>query len=119
MFRVILVGEIRCSGGQFARQKCGVGMQTKPQPPPGVALSTLLTIRGREAAHGWLRDALGAAVPLETIRKAASARQIPCVKRGRALYFSTQGLFDWFAANYNLPALETTPAQQERWFETA
>lgn len=99
-------------------------MQTETKPPPGMELSTLLTIRGREAAHAWLTEKLGATVPLETIRKAASAREIPCTKRGRALYFSTQDLFNWFAANYSSLATAgdaqqpNQQAAQERWFET-
>jgi len=81
-------------------------MQTKPQPPPGVVPSKLLTIRGREAAHAWLTNVLGATVPLETVGRAASARDIRCAKRGRALYFSTAALWSWFAANYT-----ATPAE--------
>jgi hypothetical protein len=94
-------------------------MQTKPKPPPGVVLSTLLTIRGREAAHRWLTTALDASVPLNTVRKAATRGDIYCVKIGRALYFSTQSLFDWFAKNYSeTPAEEPKPtAPQREWFQ--
>lgn len=93
-------------------------MQTKYQPPPGVTLSDLLTIRGREAAHRWLTDVVGATVPLETVRKAASGRKIKCSQRGRALYFSTQDLFDWFAENYTAPAVDAELSQpQQKWYE--
>lgn len=93
-------------------------MQTKYQPPPGVVLSNLLTIRGREAAHRWLAEALGATVPLDTVRKAASGRKIKCVQRGRALYFSTQSLWDWFAENYTAPIEDAESTQpQQKWYE--
>lgn len=95
----------------------GVKMQTKPQPPPGVTLSPLLTIRGREAAHAWLAKALGATVPLETVRKAASARQLRCTKIGRALYFTTQDVFDWFVDNYTAPPANGAQQSREKWYD--
>lgn len=65
-------------------------------PPPGVELSRLLTIRGREAAHEWIAGTLGVPLKLNYVRAAATAGNIPGTKKvGGALMFSTQDLFDW------------------------
>lgn len=69
--------------------------RSRPTPPNGVQLSTLLTIRGREGAHRWLAQTLGVPVKLNYVRPAASRREIPCTEVGGALMFSTQGLYDW------------------------
>ncbi len=65
------------------------------EPPPGVTLSSVPTIRGRAAAHRWLNEVLGVPVTLNYVREAANRRQIACTKMSGALFFSTQGLFDW------------------------
>jgi hypothetical protein len=71
------------------------------EPPPGVVLSTVPTIRGRAAAHRWLNEVLGVPVRLNYVRDAANRREIPCVKMSGALFFSTRGLFDWIMARYD------------------
>lgn len=72
--------------------------RVRPAPPPGIELSTLLTIRGREGAHRWLTETLGVPVKLNYVRTAASRREIPCKEIAGALMFSTQGLYDWAAS---------------------
>lgn len=67
----------------------------KHEPPPGVALSTVPTIRGRAAAHAWLNDVLGVPVRLNYVRAAVARGEIHAVRMGGALHFSTRALFDW------------------------
>lgn len=67
----------------------------KYEPPPGVVLSTVPTIRGRAGAHSWLNDVLEVPVRLNYVRAATAKGEIPCTKIGGALIFSTQSLFDW------------------------
>lgn len=64
------------------------------EPPPGVVLSDVPTIRGRAAAHRWLNDVLGVPVRLNYVRTAVAKGEVPCTMSG-ALFFSTQSLFDW------------------------
>lgn len=64
-------------------------------PPPGVELSRLPTIRGREAAHEWITNTLGVPLKLNYVRAAATRREIPCREIGGALMFATSDLFDW------------------------
>jgi hypothetical protein len=65
------------------------------EPPPGVTLSTVPTIRGRAGAHRWLNDMLGVPVRLNYVRGATARGEIPSVRMSGALFFSTRGLFDW------------------------
>lgn len=67
----------------------------KHQPPSGVVLSTVPTIRGRAGAYTWLNDVLGVPVRLNYVRAATARGEIPATKIGGALVFSTQALFDW------------------------
>lgn len=67
----------------------------KHQPPPGVVLSTVPTIRGRAGAHAWLNEVLGVPVRLNYVRAATAKGEIPCTKIGGALVFSSQSLFEW------------------------
>ncbi|VBA47115.1 hypothetical protein [Mycobacterium attenuatum] len=69
--------------------------QVVHQPPQGVALSDLLTIKGREAAHRWLCDELGLPLRLNYVRAAVAKGEMPSVKKGEVHYFSTRGLFQW------------------------
>lgn len=69
--------------------------RTPTAPPPGVQLSRLLTIRGREGAHAWITGTLGVPLKLNYVRAAATRREIPCREIGGALMFATQDLFDW------------------------
>lgn len=50
--------------------------KTQPAPPPGVRLSPLPTIRGREAAHAWIAETLGVSLKLNYVRAAATKREI-------------------------------------------
>jgi hypothetical protein len=68
--------------------------QVVHQPPPGVVVSDLLTIKGREAAHRWLRGELGLPLRLNYVRAAVTKGEMPSVKKG-VHYFSTRALFDW------------------------
>lgn len=72
--------------------------RTQPAPPPGVQLSPLPTIRGREAAHAWIAETLGVPLRLNYVRAAATKREIRCREIGGALMFSTQDLFDWIVS---------------------
>lgn len=65
------------------------------EPPPGVVLSQLPTIRGKDAAHEWVAEVLGVPIRKNVLVAAANRRAMPCKKIGGALMFSTQGLFDW------------------------
>ncbi|MFA4083451.1 hypothetical protein ONA92_17280 [Mycobacteroides salmoniphilum] len=69
--------------------------RTVLMPPEGVTLSQLPTIRGKDAACDWINDTLGVPIRKNMIVEAANSRTIPCRKIGGALYFSTQGLFEW------------------------
>jgi hypothetical protein len=71
------------------------------QPPPGVELSTVPTIRGRVAAHRWLSDVLGVPVSLNYVRVAAANGEIACTRMGAAKFYSTQALFDWITTRYD------------------
>ena len=73
-------------------------MPIQNQPPAGVELSTLPTIRGRDAAHEWIVETLKVPVRRNMIVSAANNRKIGRKlgpHMGGALYFSTQELFDW------------------------
>jgi hypothetical protein len=72
-----------------------VRVPTKHEPPPGVVLSTVPTIRGREAAHRRLNDVLGVPVRLNYVRTAVAKSEIPSTRMSGALFFSTRALFDW------------------------
>jgi hypothetical protein len=71
----------------------------KHQPPPGVVLSTVPTIRGRTGAHRWLNDVLGVPVSLNFVRAAAASNEMRGVKMSDAVFYSTQGLFDWIMSH--------------------
>ena len=71
------------------------------EPPPGVVLSNIPTIRGRVAAHRWLNDVLGVPVSLNYVRAATAKDQIPATRMSGALFFSTRSLFDWIMARYD------------------
>ena len=74
------------------------------QPPPGVTLTTVPTIRGRAEAHRWLTEVLGVPVTLNYVRTAVAKGQLPGTRMSGALLFSTQGLFDWIMAQYDRDA---------------
>lgn len=74
--------------------------KTPIQPPAGVQLSRLHTIKSSHDAHKFIAETLSVPVSLNYVRAAAAKRDIPCVKRGHALYFSTQGLFDWVVSTF-------------------
>jgi hypothetical protein len=67
----------------------------KHEPPPGVELSAVPTIKGKDEAHRWIATVLRVPLRKNLVVTAANSRALPCVKIGGALYFSTQGLFDW------------------------
>ena len=67
-------------------------------PPPGVELSPLPTIKGKDQAHAWITQTLGVPIRQNLVTAAANKREIQCVKIGAALYFSTQALFDWIVS---------------------
>lgn len=69
--------------------------QLTQQLPPGLVLSDLLTIKGREGAHRWLRDELGLPLRLNYVRAAVAKGEMPSVKKGEVHYFSTRILFEW------------------------
>lgn len=70
------------------------------EPPPGVVLSSVPTIRGRVAAHRWLNDVLGVPVSLNYVRSAAAKDEISCTRMGAAKFYSTRNLFDWIMSRY-------------------
>jgi hypothetical protein len=76
-----------------------VRIPTKHEPPPGVVLSTVPTIRGREGAHRWLTDVLGVPVRLNYVRVAVARGEIPFTRMSGALFFSTRALFDWIMSH--------------------
>lgn len=65
------------------------------EPPPGVVLSTVPTVRGRVGAHAWINEVLGVPVRLNLVRSATAKGEISATKIGGALFFSTRSLFDW------------------------
>lgn len=74
------------------------------QPPSGVELSPLLTVRGREGAHRWIATELRVPLKLNYVRAAATRGDIPSRRIGAALYFSTQDLFDWVVSLADMAA---------------
>lgn len=82
------------------------------EPPPGVVLSDLLTIKGRVGAHRWLSEVLGMPIRLNYVRAAVAKGSMPSVKKGEVHYFSTRALFEWA-----LMFSEVTPGEEPRWFE--
>lgn len=85
---------------------------TAHEPPQGVVLSDLLTIKGRVGAHRWLSEVLGMPIRLNYVRAAVANGNMPSVKKGEVHYFSTRGLFEWA-----LKFSEVTPSEQPRWYE--
>lgn len=71
------------------------------EPPPGVVLSSVPTIRGRAGAHRWLNDVLGVPVRLNYVRAATAKGELTGVKISGALFFSTRVLFDWIMSHYD------------------
>ncbi len=67
------------------------------QPPDNVQLSSLLTIRGRRAAHVWLRDVLGVPVSFNYVRDCIARDEVRYTKVAGCKMFTTQDLFDWAA----------------------
>jgi hypothetical protein len=70
-------------------------VQTLLQPPAGVELSALLTLRGRRAAHEWIAETLGVPVKFNYVRECIYSNEIPHTKVAGVAYFSTQDLFNW------------------------
>lgn len=77
--------------------------RTPLQPPPGVQLSTLLTVRGRRAAHAWLNDALKVPVKFNYVRDCITRGEIPHRTVAGCKLFATQDLFNWAASLSALP----------------
>lgn len=71
--------------------------QTKLEPPLGVELSTLLTIRGRKAAYVWLAETLNLAVTYNFVRECIANGDIPFTDIRGVKCFSTADLFTWAA----------------------
>lgn len=71
------------------------------EPPPGVVLTRVPTIRGRAAAHRWVHDVLGVPVTLHYVYQGVKRREVQCTRMSGALVFSTQDLFDWIMARYD------------------
>ena len=69
--------------------------RTVVQPPPGVTLSPLLTVRGREGAHRYVRDVLGLPVRFNYIRDCIARGEIRYTKVAGVHMFSTADLFAW------------------------
>jgi hypothetical protein len=65
------------------------------KPPPGVDLSAVPTIKGKDAAHQWITTVLEVPLRKNLVVAAANNRTLKSAKIGGALYFSTQGLSDW------------------------
>lgn len=82
------------------------------EPPPGVVLSDLLTIKGRVGAHRWLSEVLGMPIRLNYVRAAVATGAMASVKKVGVHYFSTRGLFEW-ALRFS----EVTPSEKPRWYE--
>ncbi|OKH80083.1 hypothetical protein EB73_34105 [Mycobacterium sp. SWH-M3] len=69
--------------------------QTKLEPPVGVELSSLLTIRGRKAAYTWLAETLHLAVTYNFVRECIANGDIPFTDIRGVKCFSTLDLFTW------------------------
>jgi hypothetical protein len=65
------------------------------QPPPGVVLSPLLTVRGREGAHRYIRDVLGLPLRFNYVRDCIARGEIHYTKIAGVHMFSTADLFTW------------------------
>lgn len=72
-------------------------VQTKLEPPQGVELSTLLTIRGRKAAYAWLAETLNLAITYNFVRECIANGDIPFTDIRGVKCFSTVDLFTWAA----------------------
>ena len=85
----------------FARDWQVEPVPKRHEPPPGVVVSEVPTIRGRAGAHRWLNDVLGVPVRLNYVRAATAKGELSGVRMSGALFFSTQGLFDWIMSRYD------------------
>jgi hypothetical protein len=65
----------------------------KPQPP--FDLSMLLTIKTIAGAHRYINETFDVPVSFNFVRSAVMSGDIPSERIGRALFFSTQDLYDW------------------------
>lgn len=91
----------RRQAGNFARDWQVAEVPIRHEPPPGVALTNVPTIRGRAGAHRWLNDVLGVPVRLNYVRAATAKGELTGVRMSGALFFSTQDLFDWIMSRYD------------------
>jgi hypothetical protein len=67
-------------------------------PPEDMQLSKLPTIKGKTTAHKWIHEELGVGLSLNHVVTAANRKEIQCMIIKGAMYFSTQGLYDWVVA---------------------
>jgi hypothetical protein len=81
----LTVGETRCgivdynaiAASYLQRRIRMARAPIRHEPPPGVVLSSVPTIRGRAGAHRWLNDVLGVPVRLNYVRAVTAKGEIP------------------------------------------
>lgn len=67
----------------------------RPNPPPDLTLSAAPTLKGKTSAHRWITEEMGVAMTLNYFVTQANQHRVPHTWIGRAMYFSTQDLWDW------------------------
>ncbi len=72
----------------------------KPEPPPGLTLSAAPTLKGKKAAHDWIANELGVAMTLNYFVTEANKHRVPHHWIGRAMFFSTQDLWNWVLSHH-------------------
>lgn len=67
----------------------------RPDPPPDLKLSPAPTLKGKQAAHRWITDKMGVAMTWHYFKSSADKHLVPHTWIGRAMFFSTQDLWNW------------------------
>jgi hypothetical protein len=72
----------------------------RPEPPPDVYLSAAPTLKGKQAAHRWIVEGMGVEMSLNYFVTQANQHRVPHTWIGRAMYFSTQDLWNWVMGHH-------------------
>jgi hypothetical protein len=72
----------------------------KPEPPAELKLSAAPTLKGKQAAHQWITEKMGVAMTLNYFVTQANQHRVPHTWIGRAMFFSTQDLWNWVISHH-------------------
>lgn len=65
--------------------------------PPGLELSDVPSIRGKDGAMAWFRDELGVPVGIRLVKESTENHTLPSYIIGGAVYYSSRDLWRWLA----------------------